>query len=99
MATIFTWNYALDWLSYRSRFVYWLLHPPPLLLIREGQIQFRNLRSELITRSDLLQQLREQGVEEVTEVKKCFLESDGRMSIIRANPSPDGQGRREVRRS
>src|SRR6187455_1587839 len=42
VATIFAWNYVLDWLAYRSRFVYWLLHPPSLLLIRNGQIQFRD---------------------------------------------------------
>ena len=64
VATIFAWNYVLDWLAYRSRFVYWLLHPPSLLLIRNGQIQFRNLRSQLITKDDLLEQLREQGVDE-----------------------------------
>ena len=85
VATIFAWNYILDWLAYRSRFVYWLLHPPSLLLIRNGQIQFRNLRSQLITKDDLLEQLREQGVEGVERVKACFLESDGRMSVIREN--------------
>jgi len=96
VATIFAWNYALDWLAYRSRFVYWLLHPPSLLLIRNGQIQFRNLRSQLITKDDLLEQLREQGV--VTRVKKCFLESDGRMSVIRED---DGEptGRPQKQRS
>jgi len=92
VATIFAWNYALDWLAYRSRFVYWLLHPPSLLLIRNGQIQFRNLRSQLITKQDLLEQLREQGVEGLSGVKKCFLESDGRMSVIRADESePPGR--------
>jgi uncharacterized membrane protein YcaP (DUF421 family) len=85
VATIFTWNYALDWLAYRSRFVYGLLNPPSLLLIRDGRIQFRNLRSQLITKQDLLEQLREQGVEGPERVKKCFLESDGRMSVIRAD--------------
>ena len=89
VTTIFAWNYLLDWLAYRSRFVYWLLHPPSLLLIRNGQIQFRNLRSQLITKDDLLEQLREQGVEGVERVKACFLESDGRMSVIReSNDEP-----------
>ena len=98
VATIFAWNYALDWLAYRSRFVYWLLHPPSLLLIRNGQIQFRNLRSQLITKDDLLEQLREQGVDGVACVKKCFLESDGRMSVIRED---DGEptGRPQKQRS
>jgi uncharacterized membrane protein YcaP (DUF421 family) len=98
VTTIFAWNYVLDWLAYRSRFVYWLLHPPSLLLIRNGQIQFRNLRSQLITKDDLLEQLREQGVDSVTRVKKCFLESDGRMSVIRED---DGEptGRPQKQRS
>ena len=83
VATIFAWNFALDWLAYRSRFVYQLLNPPSLLLIRNGQIQYRNLRSQLITKEDLLEQLREQGVEDIGGVRKCFLESDGKMSVIR----------------
>ena len=83
VATILSWNYALDWLAYRSRFVYWLLHPPALLLVRDGQILARNLRAELITKDDLLQQLREQGVDDIRDVKKCYLESDGKMSVIR----------------
>lgn len=83
VGTIFSWNYVLDWLAYRSQFVYWLLHPPALPLIRDGQILYRNLRSQLITRDDLMQQLRELGVESHRDVKKCFLESDGRMSVIR----------------
>jgi uncharacterized membrane protein YcaP (DUF421 family) len=53
------------------------------LLIHNGRIQFRNLRSQLITKDDLLEQLREQGVDGVARVKSCFLESDGRMSVIR----------------
>lgn len=86
VATIFAWNYLLDWLAYRSRAVHWLLHPPSLLLVRDGRIQYRNLRSQLITREDLVEQLREQGVESVERVKKCYLESDGRMSVIQEEP-------------
>jgi uncharacterized membrane protein YcaP (DUF421 family) len=82
VSTIFGWNYTLDWLSYRSPFMYWLLHPPPLLLVRDGEVQRRNLRRELITRDDLLEQLREQGIDDIRRVKQCFLEGDGRMSVI-----------------
>jgi uncharacterized membrane protein YcaP (DUF421 family) len=85
VATIFAWNYGLDWFAYRSSFVYWLLHPPSLLLVRNGHIQYRNLRSELITKEDLMAQLREQGVEDVRSVKTCFLESDGKLSVIRSD--------------
>jgi len=83
VVTILAWNFALDWWAYHSRFAYWLLHPPTLELIKSGQIQWRNLRSQLITKADLLEQLREQGVDDVRKVKRCCLESDGKMSVVR----------------
>ncbi|MGC4084498.1 MAG: DUF421 domain-containing protein [Vicinamibacterales bacterium] len=86
IATIFAWNFALDWLAFRSPTIYHMLHPPPLLLVSHGRMQARNMRAELITRADLLEQLREQGIEDISEVKACHLESDGRMSVIREKP-------------
>lgn len=83
VATIFTWNYMLDWCAYRYRFVYWLLNPPPLLLVKDGKILRKNLRAELITVDDLLEQLREEGIEDVGAVKACRLESDGNLSVIK----------------
>ena len=83
VATIFGWNYFLDWLAYRSKLVSWLVSPPPTLLVTNGQVLQRNLRRELISRDDLMEQLREHGIEHVRDVKKCFLESDGKMSVIR----------------
>jgi uncharacterized membrane protein YcaP (DUF421 family) len=83
VATIFAWNFVLDWLAFRSEFAHWLLNPPPLLLIRNGRIQGRNLRAELITGEDLLEQLREHGIEDIKDVKQCRLESDGKLSVIR----------------
>lgn len=89
VGTIFLWNYALDWLSFRSRVVYRLLHPAPLALIKNGQVQRRNLRAEMLTMDDLLGQLREQGVEDIREVKRSFIESDGHLSVIKYKPDED----------
>jgi uncharacterized membrane protein YcaP (DUF421 family) len=97
VATIFAWNFSLDWLAYNFRFVSWLLHPPPLVLIRNGRIQARNLRSELITPDDLLAQLRQQGVEDVSQVKRCWLESDGKMSVIKFSDDHQSHPPREHR--
>lgn len=96
VATIFLWNYVLDWLSYRSRAIYRLLHPAPLLLIKDGRILRKNLKSEMLTMNDLLTQLREQGVEDVQHVKRSFIEHDGHLSVIKYEPSdqPGQQGRR-----
>lgn len=87
--TIFAWNYALDWLGFRYAWVYRLLHPAPLLLVEDGRIQRRNLRAEMLTRADLDEQLREQGVEDVAQVKRCYLEADGRLSVIRREQGGD----------
>ncbi len=83
VATIFAWNYLLDWLGYRYPWVHRLLHPAPLLLIKDGRIQRRNLQAEMLTRADLNEQLREQGIEHLAEVKRCYLEADGHLSVIK----------------
>jgi uncharacterized membrane protein YcaP (DUF421 family) len=83
VATIFGWNYLLDWLSFRLEWMHRLLNPPPLLLVNAGRIQVHNLRREMLTRADLMEQLREQGVENPSQVKHCYLEADGRLSVIR----------------
>ena len=83
VATIFGWNYLLDWLAFRYPWVHSLLHPAPLLLVKDGRVQRRNLRTEMLTLDDLKEQLREQGVADVAEVKECYLEPDGRLSVIK----------------
>ena len=83
VTTIAFWDYALDWLGYRFSAVQRLLRPAPLLLIKDGRIQRRNLRQEMITEEELMGQLREQGIESVEEVKKSYMEGDGHISVIR----------------
>lgn len=52
IATIVFWNYALDRLAFRFRFVEWFVHPPPLPLVRKGRVIARNLRRESISRQE-----------------------------------------------
>jgi len=51
-------------------------------LIKDGLIQRRNLRQEMISVEELMSQLREQGIDAVSRVKRCYLEGDGRISVI-----------------
>lgn len=78
----------IDWLSYRSALVHRLREPAPLLLIRDGRPLKRNLHAEMLTLDDLKQQLREQGIERIEQVKRCYVESDGKVSIIRQEGRP-----------
>jgi uncharacterized membrane protein YcaP (DUF421 family) len=83
VATIAGWNYALDWASYRVEFIHRLAEAPPLPLIRRGRVHRANLRHEMLTLEDLYAKLREQGVDDVRQVKAAFLESDGMISVVR----------------
>jgi uncharacterized membrane protein YcaP (DUF421 family) len=82
VGTIILWNYAFDWLSYRSAWFGRLIEPPPLPLIKSGKMLRRNMRMELITEDELMMQLREQGLDDLSKVKEAYIESDGRISII-----------------
>lgn len=91
--TIVFWNFLLDWLAYRSPWVYRLLHASPALLIEDGRLQYRNMRAEMLTRGELDEFLREQGIESPAEVKRCYLEPDGQLSVIRREGSPPQDSR------
>lgn len=81
--TISFWDYLLDWLAFRSSRLRPFLRPPPLPLVRNGQLLRRNLQKELVSREELMSQLREQGIEDPSEVRIAYLEGDGRISIIK----------------
>jgi uncharacterized membrane protein YcaP (DUF421 family) len=83
VSTIALWDYVMDWLSYRVPVVRRLLRPAPLLLISDGRLQRRNMRRESIQEEDLLAQLREKGIASVEDVKECYLEGNGRISVIK----------------
>jgi len=89
--TIVFWNYAVDWLGFRFPAFQRLTRPPPLLLIKDGQMIFRNMRQEMITTEELNSQLRQQGVEHCSEVKSAYIEGDGRISVIRNDKAETGQ--------
>ena len=90
VGTIVAWDYALDWLGYRFPALGRLLRPAPLPLIKDGRVLRQNLRKEMITTEELMGQLREQGVESVGEVKRCRLEGDGHVSVIKKDSGGDG---------
>jgi uncharacterized membrane protein YcaP (DUF421 family) len=96
-ATIVMWSYLFDRLAYQYAWFRRLVEPRPLPLIRDGKIQRQNMRQELITRDELMSHLRENGVENLSEVKEAFLEPDGQFSIIKIEKD-DGDEQRGANR-
>lgn len=83
-AVIVGWSRAIDQLAYRYEWVRRLIEAPPLTLIEHGRLLRSQLRRAYLTEDELLRQLREQGVEKIDQVKRARLESDGNISVIRA---------------
>ena len=83
VGTIVAWNWLIDWLNFRVPALQPWLEPPPLLLIDNGRINYRNLRHEFVTMDELKAKLREEGVDEVKQVAKAYMESDGTVSVIK----------------
>lgn len=87
--TIVLWDYFLDYLGDRSQFFKRILAPKELLLINDGKLLRHNMQKEMISYDELVSQIRQQGVEKISEVKKCHLESNGHFSVIPKDKSSD----------
>ena len=85
IGVIILWDYVIDWLGFRSELLAKVLEPQPLLLIKNGRLMRRNMEKEMLTEDELLGQLREQGIEDIKQVKQCCLESSGDFSVIRVD--------------
>src|SRR5688572_12410442 len=83
VATLLGWTYALEWLGNRFPAMERLIREPKLKLVENGRMLRRNMRAELVTRDELLAQLREKGLEDCEDVAAAYMEADGRISIIK----------------
>jgi uncharacterized membrane protein YcaP (DUF421 family) len=91
--TLFLLNFIFKYLLYRSRKLTRLLEGDPVILVSEGSINDQNLRKLRITTDELLEAIREHGVQSIQDVNLAILEVDGNISILSHNFS-----KRSIRR-
>lgn len=82
VTTLIFWNVVLEWLGYHFPIIQYWIHPPPLLLVKDGKIIYRNMRREFITEEELMSQVREQGTDRIESVKAAYMEGNGHISVI-----------------
>lgn len=80
--TLFVMNYAFKRCIYRIPWFNKLVQGSPLTLVRHGQIDQRNLSHAMLTKDELMESLREHGVESVSDVDMAILEVDGNISVL-----------------
>lgn len=96
VAVVAAWAWIVDWAGYRFPLIESIVHPSPLELIRDGRPNRRNLRRELVTDDELMSKLRENGVMDMGEVHRAYMEGDGELSVI-PRDAVDGPPPRTVR--
>jgi len=80
--TVVMWNYLLNSISWFFPALERLTTPPPLQVVRNGQLDRRNMRKEFLTKEELMAKLREEGIEDLDKVKAAYIEGDGNISVI-----------------
>jgi uncharacterized membrane protein YcaP (DUF421 family) len=80
--TLLAANSVVALVAYRSRWFERLIDGRPQFLVRDGQIQSKALRRELLTEQDLLSAVRRVGLERIDQVKLAISEPNGEISVI-----------------
>lgn len=83
VGTLVFWDYVIDYFGFRSVFFRRIVESDPVLLVKDGVMQRQNMKKELIATQELMGLLREQGVDQVSDVKTCYIESSGNISVVK----------------
>lgn len=97
-AVILLINHVVGRVRMRYQFARSVFEGSPTLICHDGQFVADHLRREQLTEADVLQAMREHGVEEVSQVKSAVLEVDGSISIIPIEQTSVTRTRRRFRR-
>ena len=81
--TLLAWNIAVDGLAYLSPTLNRVLSPRAVLLVKNGALIRNNLRRQFMTEDELQSKLRENGVEDIGDVKAAYMEADGGVSVLK----------------
>jgi uncharacterized membrane protein YcaP (DUF421 family) len=80
--TLFTLNYVIKLVTYKSKFISNILEGEPMMLVYKGFVKIENLHKLKITFEELAAVVREHGLEKVEDAELVMLERDGSISVI-----------------
>lgn len=81
IVTMMVLNYLVNALTHRFRWFEKLLTRPPVPVIRDGRMLLKQMRREFLTRDELMEHLRSEGIASIDLVKSAFVENDGKLSV------------------
>jgi uncharacterized membrane protein YcaP (DUF421 family) len=89
VATIIFWSYLLNWLGFHFPLLDKFIKPGKLLLVKNGRMLKDNMRKELITYTELMSEVRTNGLSDLTNIKEAYMEPTGLISIIKMEENTD----------
>lgn len=91
--TIAMWGVSLSYAIFRWPFMRDRLDSTATVMVRDGVIDTKALKIERIAEEELLEEARQVGIHDVSDIELAVLESDGKMSFLRRIPptSPTAQ--------
>ena len=75
-------HWIASYLTFRSHWLGDIIKGHTAVLVVDGQMQHENARHSHISRNDLMEGLRQQGIDDLAKVKKACLERNGGISVI-----------------
>jgi uncharacterized membrane protein YcaP (DUF421 family) len=87
IATIAILVVGTAYLSFRFRRLRPLLEGEPILLMADGQVLEHSLRRQRLTREELAAEARLQSIGSLDDVRYAVLETNGRISFLKADAS------------
>ena len=81
-ASLFAMNYVLKQILYKFPWFSKVIQGEPIMLIYNGKLSTKNMERAKVTRSELMEAIREHGVSTIEEVDLAIFEVDGNISIL-----------------
>lgn len=91
-------NFTIGNLRQHSRLAQQVFEGAPALLVHDGRFVLEHIREENVTETDVLQAMREHGIDDLSKVQSAVLEVDGTISIIPKEQATVHKSQRRFRR-
>lgn len=88
LALLIALQFVITWTSVRSKRVQRFIKAEPTLLLRHGRFLDAAMRTQRVTREEVLATLRASGKAEPETIAAVILETDGSFSVLSDGPSP-----------
>jgi len=83
VGTLFFWSIFIDRIAFFFPSTRPLLSPERICIVRDGVMQRSSMRREYITQQELMSELRIQGINDLSEVRRAYIEETGEISVLR----------------